>query len=257
MNFINKRFAINRFARLMLGMYIVAFFVMGCAKTDVAIAPISANEAARNLGLRDKYESLLFNHLIVRGELPMKSRYESIQNMAKDGFKPAALALALYDIEHTDLKTNDNKAEKALDNLAESGDVTAQCLYAIYWKPEEKPKYWRNYVISAANAEVAKCMFLRARYVEKDKSKEQLDWTYKAAVKGDSSGQSLIAFAYLHGEVIPKNLKNAMCWAIEAKKTGSAIDHGIYQTIMNHYQEEKQDITAPLPNPQFCESVIK
>ena len=237
--------------------YIIAFFVMGCAKSDVAIEPISANEAARNLELRDKYETLLFNHLIVRGELPMKSRYESIQNMAKDGFKPAALALALYDIEHTDLKTNDNKAEKALDNLAESGDVTAQCLYAFYWKPEEKPKYWRNYVISAANAEVAKCMFLRARYVEKDKSKEQLDWTYKAAVKGDSSGQSLIAFAYLHGEVIPKNLKNAMCWAIEVKKTGSAIDRGIYQTIINHYQEEKQDITAPLPDPQFCQSVIK
>ena len=247
----------NRGLSTIFTAYIIAFFMMGCAKSDVAIEPISANETARNLELRDKYETLLFNHLIVRGELPMKSRYGSIQNMAKDGFKPAELALALYDIEHTDLKTDDSKAEKALDNLAESGDATAQCLYAFYWKPEDNPERWKQYVVDSANAEVAKCMFLRARYVEKDKSKEQLDWTYKAAVKGDSSGQSLMAFAYLHGEVIPKNLKNAMCWAIEAKKTGSAIDHGIYQTIMNHYQEEKQDITAPLPDPQFCQSVIK
>ena len=247
----------NRGLSTIFTAYIIAFFMMGCTKNDVAIEPISANVAARNLELRDKYETLLFNHLIVRGELPMKSRYESIQKMAKDGFKPAALALSLYDIEHTDLKTDDSKAEKALDNLAESGDATAQCLYAFYWKPEDNPESWKQYVIDSANAEVAKCMFLRARYVEKDKSKEQLDWTYKAAVKGDSSGQSLMAFANLHGEVIPKNLKNAMCWAIEAKKTGSAIDHGIYQTIMNHYEEEKQDITAPLPDPQFCQSVIK
>ena len=82
--------------------FIIAFFMIGCAKNDVAVKPISANDAARNLVLRDKYETLLFNHLIVRGELPMKSRFESIQNMAKDGFKPAALALSLYDIEHTD-----------------------------------------------------------------------------------------------------------------------------------------------------------
>ena len=155
--------------------YIIAFFVMGCAKSDVAIEPISANEAARNLELRDKYETLLFNHLIVRGELPMESRFKSIKEMAKDGFKPAELALALYDIAHTDLKTDDSKAEKALDNLAESGDVTAQCLYAFYWKPEDNPERWRQYVINSANAEVAKCMFLRARYVEKDKSKEQLE----------------------------------------------------------------------------------
>ena len=247
----------NRGLSTIFTAYIIAFFVMGCAKSDVAIEPISANEAAHNLALRDKYETLLFNHLIVRGELPMKSRFESIQKMAKDGFKPAELALALYDIEHTDLKTDDSKAEKALDNLAESGDATAQCLYAFYWKPEDNPERWKQYVVDSANAEVAKCMFLRARYVEKDKSKEQLDWTYKAAVKGDSSGQSLMAFAYLHGEVIPKNLKNAMCWAIEVKKTGSAIDRSIYQTIINHYQEEKQDITAPLPDPQFCESIIK
>lgn len=247
----------NRGLSTIFTAYIIAFFVMACAKNDVAIEPISANEAAHNLVLRDKYETLLFNHLVVRGELPMKSRFESIQKMAKDGFKPAALALSLYDIEHTDLKTNDSNAENNLGTLAESGDATAQCLYAFYWKPEDNPQRWRNYVINAANAEVAKCMFLRARYVEKDKSKEQFDWAYKAAVKGDSSGQSLMAFAYLHGEVIPKNLKNAMCWAIEAKKTGSAIDHGIYQTIMNHYQEEKQDITAPLPDPQFCQSVIK
>ena len=247
----------NRGLSTIFTAYIIAFFMMGCTKNDVAIEPISANEAAHNLALRDKYETLLFNHLIVRGELPMKSRFESIQKMAKDGFKPAALALSLYDIEHTDLKTNDSNAENNLGTLAESGDATAQCLYAFYWKPEDNPNRWQQYVINSANAEVAKCMFLRARYVEKDKSKEQLDWTYKAAVKGDSSGQSLMAFAYLHGEVIPKNLKNAMCWAIEVKKTGSAIDHGIYQTIMNHYQEEKQDITAPLPDPQFCQSVIK
>ena len=247
----------NRGLSTIFTAYIIAFFMMGCAKSDVAIEPISANETARNLELRDKYETLLFNHLIVRGELPMKSRYGSIQNMAKDGFKPAELALALYDIEHTDLKTDDSKAEKALDNLAESGDATAQCLYAFYWKPEDNPERWKQYVVDSANAEVAKCMFLRARYVEKDKSKEQFDWTYKAAVKGDSSGRALMAFAYLDGEVVPKNLKNAMCWAIEAKKTKSDRYDGIYQTIINHYQEEKQDITAPLPDPQFCQSLIK
>lgn len=237
--------------------YIITLFVAGCAKNDVAIEPMSANEAARNLVLRNKYETLLFNHLIVRGELPMKSRFESIQNMAKDGFKPAELALVLYDIEHTDLKTNDSDAEKNLDNLAESGDVTAQCLYAFYWKSEDKPKLWRQYVVNSSSAEVAKCMFLRARYVEKDKSKEQLDWTYKAAVKGDSSGRALMAFAYLNGEVVPKNLNSAMCWAIEAKKTQSNRYDGIHQTIMRHYGEEKQNTAALPPDPQLCQSLIK
>jgi TPR repeat protein len=242
---------------LILTAYIITFFVAGCAKNDVAIEPMSANEAARNLVLRDKYETLLFNHLIVRGELPMKSRFESIQNMAKDGFKPAALALSLYDIEHTDLKTNDSHAEKALDNLAESGDVTAQCLYAFYWKQEDKPKLWRQYVVNSSNAEVAKCMFLRARYVEKDKSKEQLDWTYKAAVKGDSSGQSSMAFAYYQGIVVPKNMDRSICWAIELKKNDSRASDGRYQTLMFFYRQYKQDLKAPLPNKQFCESVIK
>ena len=236
---------------------IIALFMIGCAKNDVANEPISANDAARNLVLRDKYETLLFNHLIVRGELPMKSRFESIQNMAKDGFKPAELALSLYDIEHTDLKTNDSKAEKALENLAESGDVTAQCLYAFYWKPEDYPKRWRQYVINSANAGVAKCMFLRARYVEKDKSKEQFDWTYKAAVKGDSSGQALMAFAYYQGIVVPKNMDRSICWAIELKKSGSHFDEGIYQTLMFSYMQDKQDLKAPPPDANFCESVIK
>jgi TPR repeat protein len=231
--------------------------LIGCAKSDVAIEPISPNKAARNLELRDKYETLLFNHLIARGELPMKNRFESIQKMAKEGFKPADLALALYDIEHTDLKTDDSKAEKDLDRLAESGDVTAQCLYSFYWKPEDKPKRWHQYVTNSANAGVAKCMFLRARYVEKDKSKEQLDWTYKAAVKGDSSGQSLMAFAYYRGEVVPKNMDRSICWAIELKKSGSHFDEGIYQNLMFSYMQEKQDLKANPPNEQFCESAIK
>ena len=247
----------NRGLSTIFTAYIIAFFVMGCAKSDVAIEPISANETARNLELRDKYETLLFNHLIVRGELPMKSRYGSIQNMAKDGFKPATLALALYDIEHTDLKTDDSKAEEALGNLAESGDVTAQCLYAFYWKSEDKPKLWRQYVVNSSNAEVAKCMFLRARYVEKDKSKEQLDWTYKAAVKGDSSGQSLMAFAYYQGIVVPKNMDRSICWAIELKKNNSRSSVGRYQTLMFFYTQDKQDLKAPLPSAQYCESVIK
>jgi TPR repeat protein len=250
MNNINKHHLLSIFRTVL---YAFVLLAQGCAAGDINIDNVAIN----NPVLRDKYETLLFNHLIARGELPMKSRFEGIQNMAKDGFKPAELALALYDIEHTDLKTNDSNAEKALDKLAEKGDVTAQCLYAFYWKPEDSPERWKQYVINSANTEVAKCMFLRARYVEIDKSMEQLDWTYKAAVKGDSSGRSVMAFAYYQGDVVPKNMDRAKCWAAEVKKSGSHFDDGVYQTLMFFYKQDKQDLKALPPSAQFCESVIK
>ena len=247
----------NRGLSIIFTTLFIAFFVMGCTKNDVAIEPISANEAARNLLLRDKYETLLFNHLIVRGELPMKNRFESIQNMAKDGFKPAELALALYDIEHTDLKTNDSKAEKALENLAANGDVTAQCLYAFYWKPEDAPEHWKQYVINSANAEVARCMDLRARYFEKDKSKEQLDWVYKAAIKGDIRGMFDIAVQYRGKKVLSRNIKGAVCCVKKAKEYESHETDGTYDIFIYELERETGVLNPPPPTEQFCDEFFK
>ena len=236
---------------------ILIFFMIACTNMDKPVEPAPDSNPVRNLELREKYETLLFNHLSVRGELPMKSRFEAIQNMASDGFKPAELALALYDIEHSDLKTKDKHAERMLEAMAETGNVTAQCLYAFYWGSAHAPERWRQYVLSSSNADVAYCMNLRASYLEKNGSEEQLDWRYKSALKGGRSGQVGMAHAYYKGEGVPKDIERATCWAIEAKNSGGNSGQTMYQVMMHFYRQEKHDFGASPPDAQFCKSAIQ
>ena len=66
-----------------------------------------------------------------------------------------------------------------------------------------------------------------------------------------------MAFAYYHGNVVPKNMDRAICWAVEVKKNGSHFDEGTYQTLMFFYRQDKQNLKASPPDAQFCQAVIK
>jgi hypothetical protein len=229
--------------------------LVSCADNN-NVKAISANQEEI---LRSKYEVLLFNHLKTRGEWPMDKRFYSIKQMAEAGFEPAALALKLFDLEHTDLKRNDATAQMRLEQLAEQGNPTAQCLYAFYWDHQdlldEKGQRWRRYVIQASDHGVARCMHLRAISLEEGNLNEQVNLKFKAALKGDLYAQSGMAFYYDKGVGVDKDLAKATCWAIEAQKSNTDWGRGIYGSMEFVYKPEYSSALKKL-TPEFCNAAI-
>lgn len=249
---------ITNFPQVALTPIALIFFILlsiGCTGNS-GVKPISPKQAEM---LRSKYEVLLFNYLMTRGEWPMDKRYRSIKQMAEEGFEPAALALELFDIEHTDLKKNDRSAQVRLEQLAEQGNPTAQCLYAFYWNHQdmldEKGLRWRRYVAQASDHGVAHCMYLRSIYLEKGNLKEQVNLEFEAAHKGDFFAQSRMASFYEKGDGVDKNWDKAVCWSKEAKKSESPLMNANYLNLIFFYKQENPDGLDRL-TPEFCKAAI-
>ncbi|MDO8262214.1 MAG: hypothetical protein Q7T21_03205 [Gallionella sp.] len=228
---------------------------VGCTGNN-SVKPISKSQEEM---LRSKYEVLLFNHLRTRGEWPLDKRFRSIKQMADEGFESAALALKLFDIEHSDLKRNDTSAQKRLEQLAEQGNPTAQCLYAFYWEhynfQDERGERWRRYVTQASNHGVAHCMHLRAISLERNHLNEQINLKFEAAHKGDLYAQSGMAFYYEKGLGVEKDLAKATCWAIEAQKSNTDWGRGLYKDMAFFYTQENPNGLQKL-TPEFCNAAI-
>lgn len=235
---------------------ITSFLLLAACTVDVGVKPIPK---IQDEVLRSKYEVLLFNHLKTRGEWPMDKRYRSIKQMADEGFEPAALTLQLFDIEHTDLKKNDAAAQMRLEQLAEQGNPTEQCLYAFYWnyqvRNDENGQRWRRYVDQASDHGVAFCMYWRSVNLEKDNPIEQMKLEFEAAHKGDLSAQSGMAFYYYKGIGVDKNLAKAACWAREAQKSNTDWGRGLYQDMAYFYKQENPGGLIRL-TPEFCSVAI-
>jgi len=229
--------------------------LVGCSGSN-RIEPISKNQ---DEVLRSKYEVLLFNQLMTRGEWPMDKRFHLIKQMADEGFDPAALVLQLFDIEHTDLRRNDAAAQVRLEQLAEQGNPTAQCLYAFYWdyqdRTDESGVRWRRYVIQASDHEVARCMNMRAVSLEKGNLQKQVGLKFEAARRGDLFAQTGMAFYYEKGVGVDKDLAKATCWAIETRKSNTDWGRNIYQDIAYFYKQEYPSGLARL-TPEFCSAAI-
>lgn len=249
---------ITNFPQVALAPIALFFFILlsiGCTGNS-SVKPISKNQEEV---LRSEYEVLLFNHLMTRGEWPMDKRYRSIKQMAEKGFEPAALALKLFDIEHTDLKKSDRSAQMRLEQLAEQGNPTAQCLYALYWEhhdlQDEKGERWRRYVTQASDHGVARCMHRRAISLERGNLQEQVNLKYEAAHKGDLYAQTGMAFYYYKGVGVDKDLAKATCWAIEAQKSNTDWGRGLYKDIAFFYMQENPGGLQKL-TPEFCNAAI-
>lgn len=237
---------------LAVSLFTVCLGLTACADDELTAPP----EQINNPILRAQFETKLFNHLLVRGELPMSRHQLAVHEMADHGFYPATLALRLYALGRSDLKTGGRSAENALAALAERGDATAQCLYVFYWGQDVPSDLWRRYVTQAADAGVARCMVLRSDHIEKDKA-QRLYWAYQGAVKGDLYGQIGMAFVFSEGELVPKDLKRAVCWAMKAKEFDSDFGRGNYQDTLYFYKRSHLDMRLPPPDAAFCQNVIE
>lgn len=180
------------------------------------------NEAkAKQLSLekRRQYDVLLFNQLVVRGEMPSEPRYQLFRKMADDGFEVAYLTLELFDIRYSDLPQKYPRGMDRLKDLAKQGDASAQCLYGLYgglFEAEaENEKAHKEYINASAKQGHPACSASYGLMFTNSK-KEEIEWIKKSAEAGDMIAQLTLADTYARGIDLSPNFSLARCWANEA-----------------------------------------
>lgn len=238
---------------------------------------------------RQRLDLQLFNELSVNGSRPphytVERRQQLILNMAKQGLEVADLAYKLMNVKYGMsgrhyMMPDERSAYHHLQDLAEKGDASAQCLAAmvvVRWGLDMRE--YERYVVQAANAGQPYCTNIlsglldvtilletskirRAPYwqtIPKDDAKSK-EYKLRAAKKGVEQAQLFLMDSYSQGiRGYPLDIGKAKCWLTLAEQanTGEALAENSTLNRQIRQAREKNINVLEQYNPKdWCDSKL-